>query len=61
MPQGMGGSSMFLKELAEKLSYVRREVLSKYNVGELGQEWYVDLKQSYDTSKWVDSSDFPGG
>ena len=36
---------MFLKELAERLNYVRREVLSKYNVGELGQEWYVFLKQ----------------
>lgn len=43
MSQGMGGSSMFLKELAEKLSYVRREILSRYNVGELGQEWGLDL------------------
>lgn len=34
---------MFLKELAEKLSYVRREILSRYNVGELGQEWGLDL------------------
>lgn len=41
--QGMGGSSLFLKELAEKLSYVRREVLSKYNVGELGQEWSAEF------------------
>ncbi|KAG8809637.1 hypothetical protein FRC17_003353, partial [Serendipita sp. 399] len=29
--------------LAEKLSYVRIELLSKYNVGELGKRWYLDL------------------
>lgn len=41
MARGMGGSSGFMKELANKLAFVRVELLSKYNLGDLGQEWYV--------------------
>lgn len=39
MSPGMGGSSAYLKELADKLLFVRTEILGRYNVGELGQEW----------------------
>jgi conserved oligomeric Golgi complex subunit 5 len=39
MARGMGGPSPYSKELADKLTFIRTEILSKYNVGELGQEW----------------------
>ncbi|CAG7854281.1 Conserved oligomeric Golgi complex subunit 5 Short=COG complex subunit 5; AltName: Full=Component of oligomeric Golgi complex 5 [Serendipita indica DSM 11827] len=41
--RGGEGSSPYLKELAEKLMFIRLEVLSKYNVGELGQEWTLEI------------------
>lgn len=39
MPRGMGGPSGFMKELADKLTFIRVEILSRYNIGDLGQEW----------------------
>jgi hypothetical protein len=38
---GMGGSSFYLKDLVDKLSFVKAEVLSKFNVGEAGRTWFV--------------------
>jgi galactokinase/mevalonate kinase-like predicted kinase len=38
---GMGGSSLYMKDLAEKLSFIKGEILSKYNVAETGQTWFV--------------------
>lgn len=40
---GMGGPSAYMKELVDKLSFVRKEVLSKYNIGEITQEWSVGI------------------
>jgi hypothetical protein len=39
MTRGMGGPSGFMKELTDKLTFIRVELLSKYNIGDLGQEW----------------------
>jgi hypothetical protein len=36
-----GGSSFYMKDLAEKLSFIKSEILSKYSVGEDGRAWYV--------------------
>jgi hypothetical protein len=41
VPPGMGGASAYMKELVDKLSFVHKEVLSKYNIGEVAQEWSV--------------------
>ena len=38
---GIGGPTSSMKDLTDKLAYLRLEVLSKYNVGELGQTWYA--------------------
>jgi hypothetical protein len=38
---GMGGASLYMKDLAEKLSFIKGEILSKYNVGETGRIWFV--------------------
>ncbi|KAL0956119.1 hypothetical protein HGRIS_002286 [Hohenbuehelia grisea] len=40
---GLGGSSFYMKDLAEKLSFIKSEILSKFNVGETGREWVVDI------------------
>jgi hypothetical protein len=37
---GMGGPTSYMKDLTDKLAFLRVEILSKYNVGELGQTWY---------------------
>lgn len=38
---GMGGPSFYLKDLVEKLSFIKTEVLSKYNLGDAGRSWLV--------------------
>ena len=45
MGMGMGGPSTYMKDLADKLSFVKTEVLAKFNVGELSREWFVFLCQ----------------
>lgn len=36
---GMGGPSFYMKDLVEKLSYIKTEILSNYKVGEDGRAW----------------------
>lgn len=36
-----GGASPYMKDLSEKLTFVKMEVLSQFNVPELSREWYV--------------------
>ena len=36
-----GGSSPYMKELAEKLAFVKAEVLGLFNVSDLSWEWCV--------------------
>jgi hypothetical protein len=43
---GMGRSSLYTKELAEKLGFFKSEVLGKYNVGDVNKLWYVHYSQS---------------
>lgn len=38
---GMGGSSFYMKDLVEKLSFVKTEILSKFTIGEAGRTWFV--------------------
>lgn len=35
----MGATSVYIKELADKLVFVRSELISKFNVGELSNNW----------------------
>ncbi len=36
---GIGGPSAYMKDLVDKLGFVRNEVLSRFQVGELGRTW----------------------
>ena len=38
---GMGGSSLYIKELTEKLTFIKAEVVSRFNLGEYGRTWCV--------------------
>lgn len=40
---GMGGLSLYLKELTDKLSFIKTELIMRYNLGEFGQTWSVTL------------------
>jgi hypothetical protein len=40
---GMSGASFYMKDLVDKLSFIKVEILSKFNVGEAGREWWVEL------------------
>ena len=41
-----GGASPYMKDLSEKLTFVKLEVLSQFNVPELSREWYVRFSSS---------------
>jgi len=36
---GMGGSSSYIKELTEKLAFIKSEILSRYSLGNYGRTW----------------------
>jgi len=36
-----GGSSLCLRELSEKLLFIKNEILDSYDIGEAGREWYA--------------------
>lgn len=36
---GMSGTSLYMKDLVDKLSFIKTEILSKFNVGDAGREW----------------------
>lgn len=38
-----GGSSMYMKDLVDKLSFIKSEVLSKFNVGDTGRAWVMSI------------------
>ncbi|KAF9451293.1 hypothetical protein P691DRAFT_773277 [Macrolepiota fuliginosa MF-IS2] len=40
---GMGRSSLYTKELAEKLNFFKSEILSKYDVGDVSKSWVASI------------------
>ena len=38
---GMGGPSFYMRDLVDKLSFIKAEVLSKFNIGDAGRSWFV--------------------
>lgn len=36
---GMGGSSFYIKELTEKLSFIKSEIINRCNFGDYGRTW----------------------
>ncbi|KAK4685489.1 conserved oligomeric Golgi complex subunit 5, partial [Tremellales sp. Uapishka_1] len=43
MGMGSGGGSPYMKDLVDKLGFVRTEVLGRMSLGEMGREWVADL------------------
>jgi len=41
---GMGGSSLYMKELTEKLSFLNSEIMARFNLGDYGATWFVRLQ-----------------
>ncbi|KAG6813690.1 hypothetical protein H0H92_008538 [Tricholoma furcatifolium] len=40
---GMGGSSLYMKELIDKLSFIKKEALSNFAIGEAGRTWVLSI------------------
>ncbi|KAJ6558556.1 Golgi transport complex subunit 5-domain-containing protein [Mycena vulgaris] len=40
---GMNGASFYMKDLVDKLSFIKAEILSKFNVGEASREWVISI------------------
>ncbi|KAJ7188486.1 hypothetical protein C8R46DRAFT_1157508 [Mycena filopes] len=40
---GMSGASFYMKDLVDKLSFIRIEILSKFSVGDAGREWVITI------------------
>lgn len=38
---GMGGSSLYVKELTDKLSFIKTELVTKYSLGDYARTWLV--------------------
>ncbi|EJD03176.1 uncharacterized protein FOMMEDRAFT_146834 [Fomitiporia mediterranea MF3/22] len=43
---GMGGPSTYMKDLVEKLNFVKTEVLAKFNVGDASREWVATIAKN---------------
>jgi hypothetical protein len=41
-----GASSMYMKDLVEKLAFIKGEVLAKFNIGDVVYEWYVSARNT---------------
>ncbi|KAF7298173.1 ACT domain-containing protein [Mycena chlorophos] len=40
---GTGGASLYMKDLVEKLGFIKTEILSKYNLGDAMREWVQSI------------------
>ncbi|KJA27739.1 hypothetical protein HYPSUDRAFT_62781 [Hypholoma sublateritium FD-334 SS-4] len=40
---GMGGSSLYIKELTEKLTFIKSEIINRYSVGDYGRTWITGI------------------
>ncbi|KAJ7668407.1 Golgi transport complex subunit 5-domain-containing protein [Mycena polygramma] len=40
---GMSGASFYMKDLVDKLSFIKIEILSKFSVGDVGREWVISI------------------
>ncbi|KAF8170221.1 Golgi transport complex subunit 5-domain-containing protein [Mycena galopus ATCC 62051] len=40
---GMSGASFYMKDLVDKLSFIKVEILSKYSIGDAGREWVISI------------------
>ncbi|KAJ7251785.1 Golgi transport complex subunit 5-domain-containing protein [Mycena haematopus] len=40
---GMSGPSFYMKDLVDKLSFIKVEILSKYSIGDAGREWVISI------------------
>ncbi|KAJ6603113.1 Golgi transport complex subunit 5-domain-containing protein [Mycena sp. CBHHK59/15] len=40
---GMSGASFYMKDLVDKLSFIKTEILSKFSVGKAGREWVISI------------------
>ncbi|KAJ6497874.1 Golgi transport complex subunit 5-domain-containing protein [Mycena sanguinolenta] len=40
---GISGPSFYMKDLVDKLSFIKIEILSKYSIGDAGREWVISI------------------
>lgn len=40
---GMGGPSLYMRDLVEKLGFAKNEIFANYSVGETSRDWYVTI------------------
>ena len=41
-----GAPSVYMKDLVEKLTFIKGEVLAKFNIGDVVYDWYVFVRAS---------------
>ena len=42
-PNAGGGSSLYMQELTDKLSFIKSEIMARYTVGDYGPTWFGNL------------------
>ena len=44
---GLGGPSNYVRDLVEKLAFVKNELYANYTVGDVSREWYVHVSYAF--------------
>jgi len=39
--RALGGSSAYMKDLSDKLTFIKGEIFNRFNIGDITREWYV--------------------
>ncbi|KAF9047312.1 Golgi transport complex subunit 5-domain-containing protein [Panaeolus papilionaceus] len=42
---GMGGTSLYIKELTDKMAFIKNEIVGRYSLGDYGRNWVIAIVQ----------------
>jgi hypothetical protein len=52
-PMEMGGSSAYVKELIEKLNFIKKDIFARFSIEDMTREWYVPSHRTLSASNYT--------